>query len=159
MAYSYVIRTNLPPEQLNQIALEIFSRWVEFALGERALGGKRLIHPTGRYAASLEYRQEGEASVAMVSSSPIAGIIEHGHAAVDLKTKLQSGRAYPLHRAGGSPSMRPKMWAEMRRQSTSGFASFGPDSPADSWIIPAMPAYSPAAILAAQMQAMTDRIR
>lgn len=164
-SFSYVVKTNLPPEQLTQLAVEVFTRWVEFALGQRALGNKRLVYPTGRYAASIEYRQEGESSIAIVASAPEAEIIEQGHGAVDLKTKLQMGKAYPMHRrlgatpgtslrriGAGPPSAKPRMWAELQQRTASGFANIGPNSPADSWIIPPMPAYSPAMILAAQAQ-------
>jgi hypothetical protein len=51
------------------------------------------------------------------------------------------------------------MWAEMRRSERAGYASIGPNSPPDSWVIPAMPAYSTAAILQAQAEAMVARMR
>jgi hypothetical protein len=135
-------------------------------MGATAIGNKRLVYPTGRYAASIEYRQEGETSIAIVASAPEADIIEQGHAAVDLKSKLQHGKAYRMHRrtgatpgtslrrvGAGPASLKPRMWAELHQRAATGFASIGANSPADSWIIPAMPAYSPALILAAQAQA------
>lgn len=164
-SFYYVVKTNLPPDQLSLLATEVFTRWVEFALGQRALGNKQLVYPTGRYAASIEYRQEGESSIAIVASAPEAEILEQGHDAVDLKTKLQQGRAYLMHRRSGAtpgtslrrigsgpPSTKPRIWAELHQQTASGFASIGPNSAPDSWIIPPMPAYSPAMILAAQAQ-------
>jgi hypothetical protein len=155
---TYVIRTDLPPEGVTQIALEIYARWVDFAMGGSAIGGRRLISPTGRYASSIQYKQEAEHVVAIVADeniAPEAAYIEHGHGAVDLKTRLQSGKAYRMNRStGAAPSMSPKMWGEMRRAGNTGFASFGPNSAPDSWVIPAMQAYSPALILAAQMTAM-----
>ncbi len=170
-SFSYVVKTNLPPEQLTQLAVEVFARWVEFALGQSSLNNKRLIYPSGRYAASIEYRQQGEASVAIVASDPIAVILEGGHGPIDLKTKLQHGRAYPMRRptgqvpgislrriGAGPPSLKPHMWAQLRQREASGFASIGPNSPADSWVIPAMPAYSPALILAAQAQAEARKL-
>jgi hypothetical protein len=171
-SFNYVVKTNLPPEQLSQFAAEVFAQWVEFALGQRALGNKRLVYPTGRYAASIAFRQEGESSIAIVASAPEAEIIEQGHGAVDLKTKLQMGKAYLMHRrtgatpgtrlrriGAGPPSAKPRIWAELHQQTASGFASIGPNSAPDSWIIPAMPAYSPAMILAAQAQAAVNKIR
>lgn len=158
----YTVRTNLPPEMVTRVALSMFEKWLDFALGRSALGGKRLIYPTGRYAASLQYRQEGEATVAIVadeSIAPEAAILETGHVMTDLKTKLSPGRAYAMHRpsgaapgglrrvGGGPPGFRPQIWAAVRRSEGSGYASFGPNSAPDSWIIPAMPAYSPALIL------------
>jgi len=81
-------------------------------------------------------------------------MIEWGHAAVDLKTKLQQGRAYPMHRAGPSPrigggpnGIRSGLWS----RAFTGYASIGPHSLPGSWIIPPMPAYSPSATLAAMV--------
>ena len=148
--------------------------WLNFALGGAAIGGKRLIYPSGRYAAAISYRQLGESSVAIVadeSAAPEAAILESGHRAFDLKTvSALSGRAIPMHRMPGSPatmratglrrvgggpaSLRPSMWAEIRSSEGTGFASFGPNSPPGSWIIPPMAAYSPAAHLAAMARRM-----
>ncbi len=165
-SFSYVVKTNLDPEHVNQLGLEIFAKWVEFALGQQSLGGRKLIYPTGRYAASISFQKTGEASVAIIADEKIAPealFLETGHAQVDLKTKLQQGRAYPMHRppgnwatitstglrrVGAGPA-KPSMWAEVRAAGSSGYASIGPNSPADSWIIPSMPAYAPAAALAA----------
>lgn len=165
-SFSYVVKTNLPPEQLTLLAVDIFIKWVEFALGQTSLGGKRLVYPSGRYAASIQFRQEGEANIAIVASGLVAQILESGHGPIDLKTKLQQGRAYPMRRpvgqvpgitlrriGAGPPSLKPHLWAQLRVKEASGFASIGPNSAPDSWVIPAMPAYSPAMILAAQAQA------
>ena len=188
MGTTYVIKTDLPPDEVNRIGLEIFKLWVDFALGRGSVGGKRLMHPTGKYASAIQFRQEGVASVAIVADESVApevGILETGHGRVDLKTKLQRGKAYPMHghRVSGGPTRRvgaaspialrhvataggsgmrsvraqavqPRMWAEVRAGTSSGFASIGPNSPPDSWIIPPMAAYSPAgnlARIAAQM--------
>ena len=156
---TYVVKTNLPPDKVNAIGIEIFARWLEFALGGSVLLGKQLIYPTGRYAASLSYRREGESTVAIYADehvAPEAAVIEFGHGPVDLKTRLQPG-VYPMHRytgvmpgislrriGSGPPSFRASMWADVRRSEFSGFATLGRSSPADSWVIPAMPAYSPA---------------
>jgi hypothetical protein len=168
MAVGFDIFTNLPPQQVSRIAVEIFSLWVDFALGRASIGGKKLIYPTGRYAASISYHFTGESSVAFVATAPEADILEHGHPSIDLKQKLRPGH-YLMHRTGpGKPSMRSSrgsgltanvaMWAKMREQSASGFATLGPNSPPGSWIIPAMPAYSTAAILAAQARSMAARM-
>ena len=170
---TYVIRTNLPPEAINNIGLIIFAKWLNFALGHTVLNGRRLLYPSGKYAASISYRKEGEAAVAIVADeglAPEAGILEQGHGPVDLKTKLQPGRAYPMHRpvnsnmnstlrriGSGPASMKPSMWAEIRMREFSGFASISANSAPDSWIIPTMPAYSPALVLAAQAKQMINR--
>ncbi len=148
----YVVETNLSPEQVSAVGTEVFKQWLEFAMGARSLGGQMLKHPTGRYAASISYAQTGAARVSIFANpavAPEASILETGHTRFDLKTKFEKYRAYPMHRgSGGAPTLQTRMWATARQKSSTGFASIGDASPADSWILPAMLAYSPARILA-----------
>lgn len=149
----YVVNTNLNPSQLSAVGIEIFRQWLGFAMGQQSLGGKMLAHPTGRYAASIGYKANGETEIAIVadeSAAPEGGILESGHSRFDLKDRFAKGRAYPMHRGGrgGAPTMRASMWATARQRNGTGYASIGPNSAADSWILPAMPAFSPAKILA-----------
>lgn len=168
---TYVVRTDLPPEGVTRVAVELFTLWMNFALGGEALNGKKLIYPSGRYAASISYRRMGEATVALIADeemAPEAAILETGHRAFDMKTVTRlSGRALPMHRPLAGPAvaqatglrrvgttMRPSMWAYAMRggglvEPSAGFASFGPNSPPGSWWIPPMPAYAPALTLAA----------
>ena len=169
----YVVKTDLPPQMVTQIGLEVFARWMDFALGKESIGGRRLIYPTGRYAASLQFKKTGEASVAIIadeSVAPEAAILEQGHGPVDLKTRLAPGR-YPMHRTPGGkpgtglrrtgskkgPFARASMWARVRAAEANGFASIGPNSAPGSWIIPAMAPYAPAATLANMIRAMATR--
>jgi hypothetical protein len=152
-ATEYVVNTNLSPEQLSAVAIEIFGQWVSFAMGQKSIGGRMLAHPTGRYAASIEYQTTGQTQIAILADTGIApegGILETGHARFDLKDRFQKGRVYPMHRGGqsGPATMRSSLWATARHKNHTGFASIGKNSPADSWILPAMPAYSPAKLLA-----------
>jgi hypothetical protein len=148
----YVVETNLSPEQVSAVGVEVFRQWLEFAMGTRSLGGQMLKHPTGRYAAAISYAQVGEAKVSILADpgvDPVASILETGHERFDLKTKFLKGRSYPMHRgSGGAPTLNARMWAQARRNTSTGYASIGDNSPADSWILPAMPAYSPARLLA-----------
>ena len=171
----YVIKTDLRPVDVTRVGVELFLKWMEFALGRGSLDGKRLVYPTGRYASSLRFEQRDEATVAIVADEAIAPEalwLEVGHGEFDLKKMAPSlsGRGIPMHRPlaaavlspgaamahfkatgvrriGAGPA-RPSMWAEVRAAGGSGYASFGPDSDPDSWIIPAMPAYAPAHVLA-----------
>ena len=96
---SWVVHTDLPPEWVDRIGLEVFRRWMEFATGGAAAGSRQIVHPTGKYAASIQYQKLGEATVAIVadaSMAPEAAILETGHGSVDLKTKLRLG-VYPMH--------------------------------------------------------------
>jgi hypothetical protein len=172
LGFTYVVRTNLPPEAVTSIGVDIFLLWLSFAMGEDALNGKKLHYPSGRYASSISLKQVDATTVAIVADetiAPEAAILETGHRSFDMKTvtRLQ-GRALPMHRPtggtegapglrrrGASPaSLRPSMWAELRGAEGSGFASFGPNSPAGSWIVPAMAAYSPGLTLAAMARKM-----
>ena len=172
---TYTIRTDLDPVALNQVGLAIYAAWMEFALGHTELAGRKLVYPTGRYAASISFRQESESVVAIVADegvAPEAAIIEEGHGAVDLKTKLVHGKLYKMHRkqgatqAGAAQGLRrtgagpaglsPRIWGQVRSAEANGYASIGPNSAPDSWIIPPMMAYSPALVLS-NMAAKTAR--
>lgn len=171
----YEVHTDLPPDKLNEVGREIFTMWSEFALGLRELGGKMIHHPTGRYASSLRYLHFKESVVTIMADTkiaPEAAFIESGHRPINLLEKLTAGRTYPMHRGtqfsyvgGGAKGKR--MWAEARASGFNGFAT----TPADgipihgenssgtgpAWTIPAMPAYSPALILAELLQAAYGR--
>lgn len=153
--------TDLDPDTVSILATEVFSMWMEFALGNMALGGKILMHPTGKYAASLQYKKTGVARVSIAANesiAPEAAFLEFGHGAIDLKKILVPGRSYPMHRgepghygsAGyGAPTRptgrrNPKMWAVSRSRGFSGYARVPTKitaENADSWIIPPMAAY------------------
>lgn len=162
----HVILTNMAPQEVTRLTLEVYKRWMDFALGLSTLNGHRIVAPTGRYAKSLQVRWEDGIAVGVIadpSIAPEAAMIEHGHAAVDLKTKLAHGRPYPMHRAGPAPrigggpnGVRSRLWSQIRSRTNTGYASIGPNSPANSWIIPPMPAYSPSATLAAML---ADEVR
>jgi len=163
----YDVMTDLDPQSVSEVGKEIFKAWVDFAMGKTDLGGKRLMHPTGRYASAIQFKKLGVAKVAIIVDSnlaPEANILEEGHKAIDLKQLLTAGRSYPMHRGAagaygsagyGAPSLGSgkrgaKMWAAARGQGFSGYARVPTKitaENADSWIIPAMPAYRPAAHL------------
>lgn len=162
----YEVITDLPPDQLNMVGLEVFRTWMEFALGGMSLDQYRILSPTGRYASSLSFRNLGTNKVAIMADSsvaPEADILETGHDAFDMKKLVQlHGRTFPMHRgflqnAPIAGRVRPrqsakKIWAQVRSSGFNGYATMPtkitPEN-ADSWIIPEMPAYAPAAVLAA----------
>ena len=170
--------TDLDPTTVSMLATEIFRMWVEFALGKQELGGKVLMYPTGKYAASLQYKKTGVARVAIIadeSIAPEAAFLEFGHGAIDLKKHLVPGRSYPMHRgepghygsAGyGAPTRptgrkNPKMWATVRRRGFSGFARVPTQitaENADSWIIPPMPAYRATAALVELLRQRVEKL-
>lgn len=156
----YDVMTDLPPDQLYETGIKVFRLWMEWALGKPLFPIKQLEHPTGRYASALSFRREGVRRIAIIadeSFAPEVGILETGHGPVDLKKKLVPGRTYPMHRGtsgaisvGRGPRSR-SIWASARRAGFNGYATVPSKITAEnsgSWIIPAMPAYSPARILA-----------
>lgn len=162
-ALAYDVVTDLEPEYLNELSVAVFQMWVEFALGMRDLDHKKLSNPTGRYASSISIRAYGARRISIISNeriAPEAAIIERGHPAIDLKQRLTPGKTYPMRRGagfthvggGGSAGYRGarRMWARSRSWVGSGFATVPSQVTPEnthSWVIPEMPAYSPARIL------------
>jgi hypothetical protein len=161
------VYTDLMPEALTAIGIEIYRLWIAFALGGFRLGGNIVMHPTGRYASSISFRRFGRSHIAIIADpqiAPEAAILERGHAPIDMKTKLRQGQAYPMHR--GEPghygsagygrailAIGPRarasgrqrnIWAAPRSAGFSGFATVGKTG----WVIPAMRAFAPAQHLA-----------
>lgn len=117
-----IVSTDAVPEYLNNVSLDIFRMWREFALGHRHLNGRSIMHPTGRYAASISLHRYGsrvrtvrrgkEMFTRMVSHiaiiaderiAPEAAILESGHVGIDMLDHLRPGRLYPMHRGGAVP--------------------------------------------------------
>lgn len=161
----YDIFTDLDPDALNAVGLDIFRRWTEFALGGASLGGKMLMNPTGRYASSISYRKYGVARVAIIADekiAPEASILETGHGPIDMLQAYTPGRVYKMGRSDGAVAhvgMRqgPKVWAQLRHAANSGTArmpmtrrpgKMNTSGTGPEWTIPEMPAYAPAKILA-----------
>lgn len=159
---TYDIMTDLDPQTLSAVGLAIAQRWISFAMGSSDLCGKTLAHPTGRYASAIQFRQTGVARVAIIANekqAPEAGVLETGHKPIDLKEYFPEGVVIPMHRGAqgqygsagyGAPILdnskgarRKNVWAKPRAQGATGFARMSQTG----WIIPAMPAYSPAAHL------------
>lgn len=74
----YSIFTNLPRDFITPILMETFLRWMKFAQGSSSLGGQKLKHPSGRYAASLQVDQSAGNFYTIYSSSPHADVLEKG---------------------------------------------------------------------------------
>lgn len=150
----YDVYTDLDPQTLTQVAIEVMLKWISFALGHEQLNGHMIENPTGLMASAVHIEQYADNHVAIIMDetiAPEAGYMETGHASIDMKKYLKPGTYYPMHRGGGV---------------FSGFAQTPPRAPskpgvgrtgwsmmyANSWIIPAMPAWSPASYLANMIQ-------
>lgn len=94
---TYDIFTDLDPDQLGNVAAQTYYTWLMFAVGKTDIGGKKLKHPSGRYASAISWRKTGRYRVSIIADEdavPEVGIIEDGSPEVDLKEKmLASGKA------------------------------------------------------------------
>jgi hypothetical protein len=85
------IRSTLEPDELSDVLLETYRLWIDFALGKKAIGGKMLRHPSGRYAAAITAKKDNKGRIVGIyiddaaAGAKEARIIEHGHRAVNLK--------------------------------------------------------------------------
>jgi hypothetical protein len=159
---TYDVYTDIDPQSLSEIGLAVYEMWVSFAMGRETLGGFRIESPTGKYAASISYRKTGVSKITIAqdeTAAPEGRWLEEGHAAIDM-TQIPSYRGRVLSRTQmtANRGRRKSIWATA--QGGSDFvqvplsrASIDPGrlntSGTDAaWVIPAMPAYSPAAHLA-----------
>jgi hypothetical protein len=99
----YTVHTNLDPQALSAVGLEVFRMWIAFAAGQETLNGFRIENPTGRYAASIEYKQVGEAQVSIVQHEDVApegAFLEEGTKEIDMLAAGSPwvGRRIPMHR-------------------------------------------------------------
>lgn len=112
----YDVYTDLDPLQLSELAAETFFAWLKFALGQQALEGKRLLHPSGRYASALSWRRTGVAKVSVIADEDAireVGAIEYGHPATSMKDKMLYGGKAHLSKEGylyRVIPLRPDQW-------------------------------------------------
>ena len=165
---SYDVWTDLPPDQLTEIGMIIAKHWIAFAMGEETLNGYRIQNPTGRYASSITVTSDAPNHVAIMADedlAPEARWLEEGHGRYDMKSQFP-GRTFPMHRGAGAPILNStfaghanNVWATPRAEGFNGFArvpvTITPENQ-DSWIIPAMPAFSPAQYLAQYAQSAVN---
>jgi hypothetical protein len=91
VASVYTVHTDLDPEQLTQVAIETYAKWLAWSLGKESLLGMTLMHPSGRYSASLSWKRTGASSVAIIADEKIAPEalwIEDGASAHSMKEAM-----------------------------------------------------------------------
>ena len=87
----YTVHTNANPQQLGLIAADTYKQWMEFALGHKEIGGKKLMHPSGKYAASISWQRQGTYQVVIVADDTVAPEgkwIEDGISGFSIKQKM-----------------------------------------------------------------------
>lgn len=93
--FHYTITTTLPASLITPIITDTFVRWMQFGQGTSSLGGRRLKHPSGRYASSLVANQTSGSSFTIYSNSPYADVLEKGRQPYNLnwgKTPFDKGQ-------------------------------------------------------------------
>lgn len=93
----YDVFTDLDPAQLTEVAMETYRIWLQFALGQGNLTGRKIANPSGRYAASLSWSQTGPNRVTILadeSIAPEASYIESGTPGADVKQMLARNTKY-----------------------------------------------------------------
>jgi hypothetical protein len=161
------------PKELNAISLAIYRVWVEFALGQRTLGGRRLLKPTGSYASSIKIEMQGKNHVSIMAVGETAETLEKGHRSYSMLQYLSPGSRIPIHRSGFVQGPGPRYSINPRtglpsRARSSGVRVTGrfvsslsgivrvpkevsgsnTSGTGPAWTVPAMPAYAPTRHLA-----------
>lgn len=114
----YDVYTDLDPVELGNLAAETFFVWLKFAMGQATLGGKKLKHPSGRYASAISWKRTGVASVAIIADEdaiPEVGAIEYGHPATSMKDHMLGGGNTHISKDGymyRTIPLRPDQWRD-----------------------------------------------
>jgi len=96
-AVYYDVQTDLDPSVAESLIVDTFQKWVRFALGRDALGGRHLRRPPGRYATSLRLIKRSNHFYEMFSDAPplsrfdtynIADLIENGRSRFSLRNRM-----------------------------------------------------------------------
>jgi hypothetical protein len=88
------VHSNMSAEDISEALLSTFQKWVEFALGQRKLGGKMLKNPSGRLAAALRAETDREGNVVAIYVDPdtegaeVNQFLIYGHKAIDMKAHM-----------------------------------------------------------------------
>jgi hypothetical protein len=116
----FVVQTNLSPDELTDVAIATYVKWLAWAIGDGSLLGKTLKHPSGRYASSISWRRTGIATVAIIadeSIAPEATWLEKGASAHSMRDAMlgegntktdKQGYRYrviPIRKDGAFPSI------------------------------------------------------
>lgn len=114
----YDVYTDLNPQQLTELAAETFLVWLKFALGQQEIGGHKIKHASGRYAAALSWKRIGVSRVAIIadeSKAPEIGAIEYGHQPQDMKLHMLYGGSAHISKEGyyyRTIPLRPDQWRQ-----------------------------------------------
>lgn len=114
----YEVWTDLDPDTLGAVAAQTYYTWLKFALGQTDIGGKKLKHPSGRYASAISWKKTGTSRVSIIADEdaiPEVGLIEGGSPAINLKAKMLASPKAKTSKAGylyRTLYLRPDQWRE-----------------------------------------------
>lgn len=93
------VKTDMDPEFVNNALLSTFQKWIEFSMGLRRLGGRKLKNPSGKMAAALRADRDKDGNIVALYIDPEAEgadsnqFVMGGHKRVYLKkTMLRAGK-------------------------------------------------------------------
>ncbi|MHB1955098.1 MAG: hypothetical protein ACYCOU_15280 [Sulfobacillus sp.] len=84
----YEVYTNLDTDELSEVGLETYRKWLAFALGVETIGGKKLKNPSGKYAESIHMERRSPYLVSIFTDEKSAEMIEDGRPSYNLRTKM-----------------------------------------------------------------------
>ena len=64
------VKTDLDPEDVHDALLSTFQKWIEFAMGMRKLGGRKLKTPSGKMATALRADTDKDGNVVALYIDP-----------------------------------------------------------------------------------------
>jgi hypothetical protein len=64
------VKTDLDPEEVSATLLDTFKKWIEFAMGTRKLGGRKLKNPSGKMATALKADMDKDGNVVALYIDP-----------------------------------------------------------------------------------------
>ena len=88
------VKTDLDPEDVHDALLSTFQKWIEFAMGMRKLGGRKLKTPSGKMATALRADTDKDGNVVALYIDPESAggdtnnFLMYGHKRVHLKTTM-----------------------------------------------------------------------
>jgi hypothetical protein len=93
------VRTNIDPEFIHQSLLEVYQKWVNFAMGVGKLGNRMLKSPSGKMASAIkaDFDEDGHVVALFVDEESIGkeanDLLLSGHKGFSLKSRmLQAGK-------------------------------------------------------------------
>lgn len=104
----FEVKSSLAPEEVNDVMLETFKKWMNFLMGVRPNGGQMVSNPSGKLAASYKLKKIDDYKFAIYTpdNSPQSvqdWVLKQGRGSVDLKSKMLGASAHGKVHTGLKP--------------------------------------------------------